>query len=105
MTLHQLSQNTCASGPMFHSVIGTRSIENTIIRFRGSFSPSKYAINRERKSGFESCSVRKACSVSWIPLFVRALIEAYRLYISPTMRLSDAVWDIVRFAACTVEVG
>lgn len=33
----------------------TRSIENTIMRFLGSFSPSKYAINRGRKSCSVSC--------------------------------------------------
>lgn len=52
---------------MFHSVIGTRNIENTTMRLRGSFSPSKYAMKRERKSGFESCNVRSAATNQHCP--------------------------------------
>lgn len=52
----QLSCLTLACAEMSHSTMITFKIENTTIRLRGSFSWSKYAMVRVRKSG----------CVSWI---------------------------------------
>lgn len=51
---------TDASADTSHSTIATCSIEKTIIKFRGSFSPSKYATSCPTKSGSESCICRRA---------------------------------------------
>ena len=51
---------TCALGPRFHSVMGTCRMEKTIMRFRGSFSPSKYDMKLATKSLSPSGSTEMA---------------------------------------------
>lgn len=80
-------EHTWACADISHSVPATLKMEKTTIKFRGSFSPSKYDTSREVKFGDSSCRAWIATKYQprnirrgLINIFTRSVLSQKQIY-------------------------